>query len=253
MLRFLLRSARCRLLITWRRLRNPLWRSSLIESFVQVDAGTILGGRNRLCKGAAVTGSRIGLATYVGPWSRLNGCDVGPWCSIAGDVRVISGQHPTRTFVSTHPAFFSVQAQSGFSFVEQNLYDEYRFADPRSYRAAVIGADVWIGERASILAGVRVGTGAVIAAGAMVTHDVPPYQIVAGVPARPIGARFGEADVAFLLATEWWQRSFQWISENAVHFVNFAGLRSLLSSVPDGHPATFLEAYSDPRARPTDE
>ena len=68
----------------------------------------------------------------------------------------------------------------------------------------VIGNDVWIGYEAVILAGVTVGDGAVIAARAVVTKDVPPYTIVGGVPARPIRRRFPEETVNQLLRLRWW-------------------------------------------------
>ena len=68
----------------------------------------------------------------------------------------------------------------------------------------IIDDDVWIGYRSTILSGVHVSKGAVIAAGAVVTHDVPPYAIVAGVPARVIGYRFSEEMIAKLLELKWW-------------------------------------------------
>lgn len=68
----------------------------------------------------------------------------------------------------------------------------------------VIGNDVWIGYEAVIMAGVHIGNGAIIAARAVVTKDVPPYTIVGGVPARPIRKRFGEAVIQKLEALQWW-------------------------------------------------
>ena len=75
-------------------------------------------------------------------------------------------------------------------------------ATPQSY--TVIGSDVWIGFGATIIGGVRIGHGACIAAGAVVTHDVEPYTVVAGVPAKPIRKRFSDKIITALLASKWW-------------------------------------------------
>ena len=76
----------------------------------------------------------------------------------------------------------------------------------------VIGSDVWVGFGASIIGGVRIGHGACIAAGAVVTHDVEPYTVVAGVPAKPIRKRFSDNVIAALLASKWWTLPEQVIS-----------------------------------------
>jgi len=68
----------------------------------------------------------------------------------------------------------------------------------------VIGHDVWLGSECMIMSGVRIGHGAVVAARAVVTRDVPPYAIVAGNPARIVRSRFDEATVAALLESRWW-------------------------------------------------
>ena len=68
----------------------------------------------------------------------------------------------------------------------------------------IIGNDVWIGYEAVILSGVTIGDGAIIAARAVVTQDVPPYTIVGGVPARPIRKRYDQASIDQLLALRWW-------------------------------------------------
>lgn len=79
----------------------------------------------------------------------------------------------------------------------------------------VIGNDVWIGQGAVFLPGVRVGDGAIIAAQSVVTADVPPYAIVGGNPARIIRTRFDEETVAFLLALKWWDWPIEKITEHA--------------------------------------
>ena len=69
----------------------------------------------------------------------------------------------------------------------------------------MIGNDVWIGYEAVIMAGVHIGNGAIIAARAVVTKDVPPYTIVGGVPARPIRKRFDEEVIQELETLQWWE------------------------------------------------
>jgi hypothetical protein len=74
----------------------------------------------------------------------------------------------------------------------------------RADQPVEVGHDVWIGHGATVLPDVTIGNGAVVAAGAVVTHDVEPYEIVGGVPARPIDRRFDPETAARIEATEWW-------------------------------------------------
>ena len=78
----------------------------------------------------------------------------------------------------------------------------------------MIGNDVWIGYESLILAGVTVGDGAIIAARAVVTKDVPPYTIVGGVPAKPIRKRFDDDTIAALEKLRWWDWDEERIREN---------------------------------------
>ena len=77
----------------------------------------------------------------------------------------------------------------------------------------MIGNDVWIGYEAVIMAGVHIGNGAIIAARAVVTKDVPPYTIVGGVPARPIRKRFEEETIRKLETLQWWDWSAEKIQK----------------------------------------
>jgi hypothetical protein len=77
-----------------------------------------------------------------------------------------------------------------------------------------IGSDVWIGCNAVLMPDIKVGNGAVIGAGAIVTHDVPDYSIVVGVPAKIIKNRFSEDIVRRLLESRWWDIPFEVFSSN---------------------------------------
>jgi virginiamycin A acetyltransferase len=155
-------------------------------------------------------GARIGLGCYLGPdtemgpgaelgdYSYLNrgtilmSGRVGRFCSIGYYCQIGMFQHPLN-YVSTSSRIYGQwSVLSGHAGVEE-------FPAPPQ-----IGHDVWIGSHAHVLQGVRVGTGAVVGAGAVVTRDVEPYTIVGGVPARPIGKRFDEEDIALLLNWRWW-------------------------------------------------
>jgi virginiamycin A acetyltransferase len=83
-----------------------------------------------------------------------------------------------------------------------------------------IGNDVWIGYRASILPGVTIGDGAVVAALSVVAADVPPYAIVAGNPARVVRKRLDEADIALLLDLKWWAWPVERITRHAALIAN---------------------------------
>lgn len=100
-------------------------------------------------------------------------CKIGNFVLIAPDVSIVGGDH--RIDVPGIPIMFT-----GRDNMENLL--------------TVIEDDVWIGTKAIIMAGVRIARGAVIAAGSVVTHDVPPYAIVAGVPAKVIKYRFNEEE-----------------------------------------------------------
>lgn len=139
----------------------------------------------------------IGRYTY-GGWQIDNsiapGTRIGSFCSIAGGVRIGGTNHPLE-WVSTHP--FLWLANRGF--VERNDDDVLT----RGNAPVVIEDDVWLGQNAVVLPGCRIGRGAVVAAGAVVTRDVGPYEIVAGVPARVIRTRVDGDHATRLAAIDW--------------------------------------------------
>ena len=84
----------------------------------------------------------------------------------------------------------------------------------------IIGNDVWIGYEAVIMAGVRIGDGAIVGTRAVVTKDVPPYTIVGGVPARPIRKRFDEDTIRKLETLQWWDWSAEEIRQRLPYIMN---------------------------------
>ncbi|MDG1302238.1 MAG: CatB-related O-acetyltransferase [Opitutae bacterium] len=111
-----------------------------------------------------------------------------------------------------------MRKQSGFTYINQQNFDEFNFVDERKLYYAEIGSDVWIGARVVLVGGVRIGHGAIIATGSVVTKDVEDYAVVAGVPAKHIRYRFHEERRCALLKDPWWDKSEDWICENLGQF-----------------------------------
>ncbi len=141
---------------------------------------------------------RFGSFSYVNEHSLLRAVSVGRFTSIAPHFLCGYGEHPSH-LASTSPVFYSTRNQSGTSFAAHDYFDEERETN--------IGHDVWIGVRVFVRDGVKIGNGAIVAAGAVVVKDVPDYAIVGGVPAKVIRYRFSEEVIKELLELEWWNRS----------------------------------------------
>jgi len=174
-------------------------------------------GKNYLDHYSKLIRSSLGYGSYVGHHTKLTRTTVGRYSSIGPNVSIVVGMHPTSTYVSTHPAFYSTNNANKACYVSKNKFEEYKYIDNlRNFCS--IGNDVWIGEGAKIVGGCRIGDGAVVAAGAIVTKDVPPYAVVGGVPARLIRYRFEPQQVDALLKCEWWNKDESWIIDHAELF-----------------------------------
>ncbi|MBE1533184.1 CatB-related O-acetyltransferase [Actinomadura algeriensis] len=133
---------------------------------------------------------------------------IGRYCAIASGTRFLmaGAEHPTMG-VSTFPF-----TMFGGEWTERTL-DIVTGMPGRG--DTVVGNDVWFGYRSIVMPGVRIGDGAIIAAGAVVTADVPPYTIVGGNPARTIRRRFDDADVDRLRRAAWWDWPAELVTEHA--------------------------------------
>ena len=139
----------------------------------------------------------MGDYSYVVNDAQITYTTIGKFVSIAAMTRINPGNHPMHRATQAH---FTYRASAYFP----GEADDAEFFDWRRAHHVTIGHDVWIGHGAVVLPFRNIGTGAVIAAGAIVTKDVPPYTIVAGNPARIIRRRFPEEVAARLAELAWW-------------------------------------------------
>jgi acetyltransferase-like isoleucine patch superfamily enzyme len=217
--------------------RQALARTGVIMDLsAYSDRETTFEGHNRVDSEARLYQSRLGLASYVGPRCRLNNAIIGRFTCIGPEVQTVIGAHPTSDFASIHPAFYSTRRQAGFTFASRNLYPEFGKRRHQEDYLIEIGSDAWIGHGARLMQGIRIGHGAVVAAGSVVTRDVPPYTIVAGVPARPLRTRFPDSTVQRLLETSWWQLDLDEIARLAPHFSSPEALLQKLEGLPLARP-----------------
>lgn len=184
-------------------------KAVILDSRTKIGFSSVFEGANRIGERSFFVG-KLGYASYMGQDCHIV-ANIGKFCSIASRVVTVRGGHPTKDWVSTHPAFFSTAKQCGMTFVTENKFIENK-------PPTTIGNDVWIGDSALLMDGITVGDGAIIAAGAVVTKDVEPYSIVAGVPAKEIRKRFPEETVEKLLKLQWWNKSDEWLCKNAHDF-----------------------------------
>lgn len=155
---------------------------------------------------------QLGDFTYIANGTSISKTSIGKFCSIGPGCKVGLGKHPTRDFVSTHPVFFSDLKQSQISFSDKKYLNE--FSDIK------IGNDVWFGANVIVVDGVNISDGVIVAAGSVVTKDIPPYAIVGGVPAKIIRYRFNQNEINELLCSKWWDNDFSFLKKNFKYFHN---------------------------------
>lgn len=154
----------------------------------------------------------VGQGTYGNPqvrhWGEPATLRVGAYCSIAAEVKIFLGGNHRTDWITTYP--FSVFRASA----------KHIEGHPATNGDVVIGNDVWLGDRAVVLSGVKIGNGAVVGASAVVAKDVPPYAIVAGNPAKTIRYRFSDAEIKILEDIKWWNWSEEKLDAAMPHLLN---------------------------------
>jgi acetyltransferase-like isoleucine patch superfamily enzyme len=179
---------------------------------VYISSSSNLGKHSVVHENVRVIDSDLGDYSYT--FSTISNMTIGKFCSIGP--RCIFGlvSHPTRTFVSTYPGFFSKNNKGCLiSFSNKDHF-------PELPERIVIGNDVWIGSNCIIMDGVKIGNGAVIGAGAVVTKDVDDFAIMGGVPAKVIRYRFTKAQIECLNKIKWWDKNIEWITQRSELFLN---------------------------------
>jgi len=116
---------------------------------------------------------------------------VGKFCSLGPDIKAYTSGHNTK-YLSTYPF---MRHREEFPNHENNIVTKGDI---------VIGNDVWIGAMCVLLHGVKIGDGAIVGAGSVVSKDVPPYTIVAGNPCKIIRKRYTDEQIDALLKIKWW-------------------------------------------------
>lgn len=148
----------------------------------------------------------MGKRTYTGPWDMIFHAKIGAYCSISYGVTIGAPEHNYRR-MSTHPFIYDPK----FGLLDEDvLIRNERFQKP-----VEIGNDVWIGANTTILRGVKIPDGVVVAANAVVSTPPPPFAIVAGVPAKVVKYRFPKEVIEKLLELQWWNWDDERIRKNA--------------------------------------
>jgi len=172
---------------------SKIGTNSIIGDLSKID-NCVLGSYNKIEKYNHLYHTILGNYSYTGPYSVIMHCSVGKFTSISWGTTLGGAEHDYER-VTSHALLYN-----SFFDLNQNIATPYnRFEKPCN-----IGHDVWIGANSTILRGVTVGNGAVIAANALVNKDVPPYAIVAGTPAKIIKFRIEDHLIPAMQEIEWW-------------------------------------------------
>lgn len=169
---------------------NEIKKEVTISGHSQGIQNVIFEGKNAVPDRCNFSGKiSIGYATTLGYNNFFHGdITIGKYCQIGADVAIHTTNHPMN-YMST--------------YINKNLFNG-ELKTLKQTKNVTIGNDVWIGHNVIIIGEVTIGNGAILAAGAVVTKDVAPYTIVAGVPAKPIKKRFSDLIIQEVEDIKWW-------------------------------------------------
>ncbi len=194
-----------------------------------VEKGVIFAGKDRIdCE-------KIGAFSFINEHVTIRGTgEIGRFCSIAPNVYIGLVDHPTECLSSS--CFFYDKKMWGEI---ENDFNNKQFPVELKKDIIQIGNDVWIGMGAKIMRGVNIGSGSIIAAGAVVTKDVEPYSIVGGVPAKLIKYRFDKETIEKLLKCEWCNIELEEINKINIRSVDCA----LLDEITENKEKAEYESF----------
>lgn len=154
-------------------------------------------GWTEVGEGSRIVNSAFEAYAYCDRFADIANTTVGRFANIAAMTRIGPTDHP-----------FAHAAQHHFVYRSSRYWDDAgddaAFFAARAARRTILGPDCWIGHGAIVKPEVSIGAGAIVASGAVVTKDVPPFMIVAGCPAAPLRPRFPPRIAERLLALAWW-------------------------------------------------
>lgn len=166
---------------------------------------------NTLLSNTSLYNTTLGNYTYIAG-AEISNTSIGAFSSIGPNVKIGGfGNHPVNWY-STNPIFYSLNSPQKISFSDKNYFNEFK--------PVVIGNDVWVGANVLVLDGIVIGDGAVIGAGSIVTKDVKPFEVVAGVPAKHLKFRFPKEEIEMIRQNPWWNKDISFYKKNAFIFRN---------------------------------
>lgn len=190
------------LLYLWAKLLKKFRASAVVNSRIHRTS--------KVESGSQIVNTTFNRYSFCGYDCEIINCDIGSFCSIANNVIIGGARHPLE-WVAMSPVFYE-----GRDSVKAKFSKHKREAIQKT----VIGHDVWIGGNAIIKQGVKIGIGAVVGMGSVVTKNIEPYSIVAGCPAKLIRKRFDDNIINKLLEIKWWDFDEIRLTKYAKYFTN---------------------------------
>ncbi len=186
----------------------------ILSGFSRGIQNVVFEGKNAVPDGCNFPGKiKIGYATTLGYRNLLSGSiAIGKYCQLGVDVALHATNHPI-SYMTT--------------YINQNLF-QGDLKQLKEENTITIGHDVWIGHGVIIVGNVTIGNGAILAAGSVITKDVAPYTIVAGVPAKEVRKRFSETIIQEIETLQWWDKSEQELEKiKPLFFKDFSNRHSI--------------------------